>query len=70
MLRTYVEEGIPSCTGLTWSPQALGTAISNGPYALACTPKIITLIRGEMQRRIKDGFSILLPATSAIRLFG
>ena len=27
-------------------------------------------IRGEMQRRIKDGFSILLPAADAIRLFG
>ena len=29
-----------------------------------------SFIRGEMQRRIKDGFSILLPAADAIRLFG
>ena len=27
-------------------------------------------IRGEMQQRIKDGFSILLPEADAIRLFG
>ena len=27
-------------------------------------------IRGEVQRRIKDGFRILLPAADAIQLFG
>ena len=27
-------------------------------------------IQGEMQRSIKDGFSILLPAADVIRLFG
>ena len=27
-------------------------------------------IRGEMRQRVRDGFSILLPATDAVRLFG
>ena len=38
LLQTYVEEGIPAHTGSPWSPQALETAISKGPHALACTP--------------------------------
>ena len=38
LLHKYVEEGIPANTGPPWSPEALETAISKGPYALACTP--------------------------------
>ena len=34
------------------------------------TPEMTPFIRREMQRRIKDGFSILLPAEDAMRLFG
>ena len=37
---------------------------------MACTPEMTTFIQGEIQRRIKDGFSILLPASDAVRLFG
>ena len=51
-------------------PQALETAISKGPHASACTPDMTTFIGREMQRRIKDGFSILLLAADTIRLFG
>ena len=46
------------------------TAVSKGTHAWACTPDMTTFIRGEMQRRIKDGFSILLPAADVIQLFG
>ena len=70
LLRTYSEEGIPSHTGPPWSPQALETAIPKGTHASACTSDMKTFIRGEMQWSIKDGFSILLPAADAIRLFG
>ena len=66
LLRTYVGEGIPSHTGPPWLPQALETAISKGSYALACTPEMTSFIRGEMQRIIKYGFRILLPAADAI----
>ena len=41
-----------------------------GPHASACTPDMTSFIRGELRRRIKDGFSILLPAADAIQLFG
>ena len=27
-------------------------------------------IKGEMQRRVQDGFSILLPVADAVRIFG
>ena len=69
LLRTYVEEGIPAHTGPLWLLQLKETAIS-GPHTLACTPDMTTFIRGEMQRRVNNGFSILLPAADAIRLFG
>ena len=70
LLNTYVEEGIPDHIGSPWSPQALGTTISKRPHASACTPEMTNFIRGEIQRRIKDGFIILLPAEDAIQLFG
>ena len=56
--------------GTPWSPQALETAISKGLHASAFTPEITYFIWGEMQQRIKDGFSILLPAADVILLFG
>ena len=49
--------------------QALETVIYKGPRALACTPDITAFIQEEIQRRIKYGFSILLPAVDKIRLF-
>ena len=70
LLHKYVEEGIPAHTGPPWSPEALGTALFKGPHASACTPEMNVFIRGELRRRIKDGFSILLPAADAMRLFG
>ena len=70
LLQKYVEEGIPAHTGPPWSPVALETALSKGPHASACTPEMISFILGELWRRIKDGFSILLPAADVMRLFG
>ena len=70
LLQTYVEEGILARTGAPWSPRDLDTDIFKGPHTSACTPEMTSFIRGEMQRRIKYGFSILLPAAGAIRLFG
>ena len=69
LLRTYVEEGIPDHTGPPWSPEALETSISKGTHASAYTPEMISFIQGEMRRRIKYGFSILLPAADAMRMF-
>ena len=48
----------------------LETAISKGQHTSACTPEMITFIRGEMQQMINDGFSILHLAADLIRLFG
>ena len=66
LLQTYVEEGIPDHTGPPCLFQALETAISKGPHASSLTPEMSSFIRGEMQRRIKDGFRILLPGADAI----
>ena len=44
--------------------------ISKGNHASACTTEMTSFIQGELRRRIKYGFSILLPAADAIRLFG
>ena len=70
LLQIYVEEGIPAHTGPLWSPQALETAISKGPHSSSCTAEMTSFIRGEMQRGIKDGFCILVPASDTLRLFG
>ena len=70
LLKTYIEEGILTHTGPPWYPEALQTDISKGPHASACTPEMTSSIRGELRRRIKDGFSILLPAADTMRLFG
>ena len=70
LLRTYVEEGIPAHTGPPWYPQAMQTSIYKGPHASDCTPEMNAFIQGDMQRRIKYGFRILLLTAEAIRLFG
>ena len=70
LLNKYVEEGIPAHTGAPWSPESLATAISKGTHASACTPEMTSFVRGELRRRIKDGFSILLPVADAMQLFG
>ena len=70
LLQSYVEEGIPVNTGPPWLRKALDEAIYNGPHASACAPDMVSFIRGELRRRIQDGFSILLSAEDAVRLFG
>ena len=37
---------------------------------MACTPEITTFIRGDMQRRTKDGFRSLLSEADAVRMCG
>ena len=66
LLQSYVEEGIPVNTGPPWSRKALNEAIHNGPHASACAPDMVRFIRGELRRRIQDGFSILLSADAAL----
>ena len=56
LLQTYVKEGIPVHTGPPWLRQEPGNAIG--------------FIRGDMQRRVQYGFSILLPAADAVQIFG
>ena len=70
LLQIYVEESIPAHTGPPWSPEALDTAISKGPHASARTPDMTSFIQGELRRRIKDSFSILLLEADVIQLFG
>ena len=69
-LHFYVEEGISVHTIPPWSSRALETTIPKGTNASACNPETVRFIWGEMQRRIQDGFSILLPGADAVRLFG
>ena len=69
-LQSYIEEGIPVNTGLPWTRKAVGNTIKNGPHASAFTPEMLGFIRGEMQQRVQDGFSILLHATDTVRVFG
>ena len=47
----------------------LKTSISKGTHTSACTPDMNAFIWGEIRRRIKDGFIILVPEADAIRLF-
>ena len=70
LLYNYVEEGILAHTAPPWSPLALETTISEGPHASDYTPEMTTCIQEEMQRRIKYGCSILLPAADTIQLLG
>ena len=69
LLQYYVEEVIPVSTGPPWSQEALENGIQNIPHVSACTPEIVWFIQGEMQRRVKGGFSILLPAADTVRVF-
>ena len=70
LLQSYVKGGIPATTGPPLLRTALDEAIRNGPHASACAPDMVGFIRGEMRRQIQDGFSILLSAEYAVRLFG
>ena len=70
LLQSYVEEGIPATTGPPWSKTALDEAILNGPHASVCAPDMVNFIRGELRWQVQDGFSILLSAEDAVRLFG
>ena len=70
LIQSYVEEGITAHTGLPWSPQELEKDISRIPQASACTQEMTTFIRGDIQRRIKDGFIILFLAADTVWLFG
>ena len=45
-------------------------AIRNRLHASACAPEMVSLIRGEVWRQVRDGFSILLSAEDDVRLFG
>ena len=70
LLQSYTEEGTPVRIGPPWLREALENAIQNGPHASACTQETIGFIQGNMQRRVNDGFSILLPAADAVQIFG
>ena len=50
--------------------RGLGDCHLQGTHTSSCTPEMTSFIRGELRRRIKGGFSILLPAADAMRLFG
>ena len=45
-------------------------AIRNRPHASACAPDMVSFVRGELRRRVQDGFIILLSAEDAVQLFG
>ena len=70
LLYSYTEEDILHHTGPLWSFCALETAISKGPHASTCTPENFDFIWREMQQKIQDGFSILLPAADTVWMFG
>ena len=57
-------------TGLPCSRQALEHAIANGPHVLACPPYMTLLIHWETQKRVQDGFIILLPVADVVHIFG
>ena len=59
-------EGITFQTGLPVS----GTHHKKGPRVLVCTPVMMTIILGEVQQRMWDGLSIILPALDVVRVFG
>ena len=70
LLRNYVDEGIPVHIGPAWTQRALEQAITKGPHASACAPKMTAFIRGEIRQHVQNLFIILLPVTDAVRLFG
>ena len=69
LLQSYVEEGIPDNTGLPRSRSALDKAIRNGSYDPACAPDMFIFIQGGLRWQVLYGFSILLSAEDAVRLF-
>ena len=69
LFQSYVKEDIPATTGLPWLRTTLDEAIWNGPHASACAPDMVSFIQGELRQRVQDGFSILLSAEDAARLF-
>ena len=70
LIQYYVEEGIHAHTAPPWSLQVLETTISKGPHALEFTQEMTAFIQGDMQQRIKYGFSILLLEEDTIIMFG
>ena len=69
LFQSYVKEDIPATTGRPWLRTTLDEAIWNGPHASACAPDMVSFIQGELRQRVQDGFSILLSAEDAARLF-
>ena len=67
---SYLEEVVPAHTGPLWSLLELETDISKGAHTSACILEITNFVWGEIQMRIKDGFSILFLMEDAIILFG
>ena len=49
--------------------KALENAIKNIPHVSACTLDMAGLIRGEIQHRLQDDFSIVLLAADVVRVF-
>ena len=70
LIQTYIEEGILVHTGLPWSIQALENAINNKTHESAGTQEMVGFIQGEIQKRVQDGFIILLPVEDAVQIFG
>ena len=70
LLQEYIAGGIPVHIGPTWKRKYLYCAVKKGPHELACTPAMQKLIRGEMQKWVWDGFSITLPTSDVVRVFG
>ena len=52
-----------------WSRRALDRANAKGPHASACIHEMTAFIHGELQYRVRDGFSILFSVADAVRLF-
>ena len=70
LLQKYVDKSIPLHTVLDWKQWDLERAIAKGPHTSTCTPEMTAFIRGEIRKRVQDGFIILLPATDAVIFLG
>ena len=70
LLENYLAEGILVHSGPAWLQQVLDKSIAWYPHVSSFTHNMKVFIHGEIIQRVQDGFSVLILAADAVRVFG
>ena len=70
LLQEYATQGCPAEVGAPWPLETIKEAIATGPHASTLNPAATSFCQGELLERAERGFSIILPAGSALDTFG